>query len=154
MLHYFYFAFLAIFCDISLKMRSTIANIHSFSAAKVVIFFDIRKQNPKKPTNVFNFIRFWEEIFFFNINTLASLSTKIYKNQRSNNKDNLWQFWMSYAKRSFERSEIRIKDNSKINFCLCPNECSMLHWWAKQKELKIYFNDVQRSERLKNDPRL
>ena len=30
----------------------------SFFAAKVVFFFDIRKQNHKKPTNIFNFHKF------------------------------------------------------------------------------------------------
>ena len=28
------------------------------SGARVVIFFDIRKQNPQKTTNIFNFLKF------------------------------------------------------------------------------------------------
>ena len=24
-----------------------------------------------------------------------------------------------------------------VVFCFCPNECSVLHWWAKQNERKI-----------------
>ena len=36
---------------------------------------------------------------------------------------------LPHSHRSFVCTSIR-----EIPFCLCPNECSVLHWWAIQKE--------------------
>ena len=49
---------------------------------------------------------------------------------------------------------VNYRQFEEYHFVFAQMNAALLHWWAKQKELKIYFNDVQRSERLKNDPRL